>query len=135
MIVGHGIDIAELQSVEQRLASSEGDWIEGAFTVAEQEQADPPPNHFAYYAGRYAAKEAVAKALGTGFSGDVTWLDIEIVRLTTGAPDVRLSNGALQIARSKGISGWLLSISHSPSYAIASVIAVADGGGMPAMDL
>src|ERR1700675_4492956 len=78
MIVGHGIDITDLQSVEQRLASSEGDWIDGAFTVAEQEQADPSPNHVAYYAGRYAAKEAVAKALGTGFSGDVTWLDIEI---------------------------------------------------------
>jgi len=134
MIVGHGIDITDLQSIEQRLASSERDWIEGAFTVAEQEQADPSPNRVPYYAGRYAAKEAVAKALGTGFSGDVTWLDVEIVRLTTGAPEVRLSNGALEIARSKGISRWHLSISHSPAYAIASVIAVANRSGTPAMD-
>jgi holo-[acyl-carrier protein] synthase len=134
MIVGHGIDITDLQSIEQRLSSSERDWIEGAFTVAEQEQADPSPNRVQYYAGRYAAKEAVAKALGTGFTGDVTWLDIEIVRSTTRAPEVRLSNGALEIARSKGISRWHLSISHGPAYAIASVIAVADRSGTPAMD-
>ena len=93
MIVGHGIDVVELSSIEKRLASAENDWVEGAFSHDEQEQADPPPNRVNYFAGRYAAKEAVAKALGTGFNENVTWLDVEILRSSSGATEVRLSEG------------------------------------------
>ena len=96
MIVGHGIDVVELSSIEKRLASAENDWVEGAFSHDEQEQADPPPNRVNYFAGRYAAKEAVAKALGTGFWDDVTWHDVEILRIRDGSPTVNLSGGALR---------------------------------------
>jgi holo-[acyl-carrier protein] synthase len=125
MIVGHGIDIVEIRHIERRLATAHGEWVEGSFTEAEQEQADPAPHGAQYFAGRYAAKEAVAKALGTGFSDDVTWHDVEILRSATGAPTVCLTNGALEAAAALGITGWYLSISHSDSFAIASAIAVA----------
>ena len=124
MIVGHGIDIVEISLIERRLSTMHGEWIEGSFTEAEQAQADPEPHRAQYFAGRYAAKEAVVKALGTGFSDDVSWHDVEILRSETGAPAVRLSDGAEDVADSLGITHWLLSISHSDSFAIASAIAV-----------
>ncbi len=124
MIVGHGIDIVEIGKIERRLATAHGEWIESAFTAAEQAQADPDPHRAQYFAGRYAAKEAVAKAMGTGFSGDVTWHDVEILRSVTGAPTVGLTDAAADVAESLGITLWLLSISHSDSFAIASAIAV-----------
>jgi holo-[acyl-carrier protein] synthase len=125
MIVGHGIDIVELRSIEERLASDEDDWVDGAFSHEEQEQADLPPNRVHFFAGRYAAKEAVAKALGTGFTEEVAWLDVEILRSPSGAPEVRLSEGAQVVARTLGISRWFISISHSGAYAVASAIAEA----------
>jgi holo-[acyl-carrier protein] synthase len=95
------------------------------FTEAEQAQADPEPHRAQYFAGRYAAKEAVVKALGTGFSDEVTWHDVEILRSETGAPSVNLSDGALEAANALGITRWLLSISHGDAFAIASALAVA----------
>jgi holo-[acyl-carrier protein] synthase len=125
MIVGHGIDLVEIRQIERRLAAAQDEWVGGAFTEAEQAQADPEPHRAQYFAGRYAAKEAVAKALGTGFSGEVTWHDVEILRTETGAPTVNLSEGALEAAKALGITGWLLSISHVDAFAVASAIAVA----------
>lgn len=126
MIVGHGVDIVELSVVEQRLEAGD-DWVEGAFTEAEQAEADPPPNRVQYFAGRYAAKEAVAKALGTGFTGEVAWLDVEILRLLSGAPHARLTEGALAVAESLGVTRWFVTIGHRGAYAIASAIAVREG--------
>lgn len=123
-IIGHGIDIMTFSRTERHLNNESGDWLESVFTTAEQSQADLPPNKTAYYSGRYAAKEAVAKALGTGFSEDVCWCDIEILRTTTGAVEVRLSHGALATAHALAIKNWFLSISHTGEYAMASAIAV-----------
>jgi holo-[acyl-carrier protein] synthase len=128
MIRGHGIDIIELVRVQNHIDRQHGDWADAVFSADERAQVDPPPHDISYYAGRYAAKEAVAKALGTGFSGDVAWLDIEILRQPTGAPGVRLRGGALEAANALGITQWLISISHSGDYAVASAIAVGDPG-------
>jgi len=122
-IVGHGIDVFELARVRLHLAKPGGDWLDAVFTQTEQLTADAPPNHIAYYAGRYAAKEAVVKALGTGFSGDVTWLDVEVFRRKSGSPAVRLLGGAAVIEKSLGIVAWHVSISHSQRVAVASAIA------------
>ena len=127
IIIGHGIDIFELDRVRQHLDRSDNDWLDAVFSPAEMAGADSPPNDVAYYAGRYAAKEAVAKALGTGFSGDVTWLDVEILRKATGAPEVRLSAGAAGVAAELGVTGWYLSISHGGAMAVASAIATGPG--------
>lgn len=123
-IIGHGIDIVELGRVERLLASPHNDWLFAAFSAEEQLAADAPPARVRYFAGRYAAKEAVAKALGTGITGEIAWSDIEILRDTTGAPMVRLSAGALHVANAKDVGRWLISISHSGAYAVASAIAV-----------
>lgn len=125
-IVGHGLDIQELSRVGRLLSNSNNDWRDGVFTEAEQAGADPQPNTIHYYAGRYAAKEAVAKALGTGFTEDVAWLDVEVRRKSTGAPEIHLTGGAAEVANNLGITGWLVSFSHSGDYAVASVIATGE---------
>lgn len=125
-ILGHGIDLYELARVQKHLRGSRGDWLEGVFSEEELEHADAPPRDIEYFGGRYAAKEAVAKALGTGFSDDVAWVDVEILRLPNGAPHVRLSGAAREAATALGVTSWLISISHSGGYAVASAIAIAD---------
>lgn len=121
-LLGHGIDIIELERIRARLGSSHDDWLVGVFTADERELADPPPGNVAFFAGRFAAKEAVAKALGTGFNDAVSWLDIEILRTATGAPEVKLSSGALDVATTLGVTQCIVSISHSGNYAVASAI-------------
>lgn len=125
-ILGHGIDLYELARVEKHLRGERSDWLNGVFSDEELVHADVPPNDIEYYGGRYAAKEAVVKALGTGFSDDVVWLDVEILRAPNGSPRVRLGGGALEVATSLGVTDWLVSISHSGDYAVASAIAIAE---------
>lgn len=125
-IVGHGIDAVEISRIEGLLRCPTRNWAAGIFSVAERQQADDPPLHARYYTGRFAAKEAVSKALGTGFSDKVTVHGIEIFRLPTGAPTVTVTDGVRKVADALGISQWFISITYSGGLAIASVIAVAN---------
>ena len=125
-ILGHGIDLMQLAKVQRHLSAPHDDWVDGVFSDDERAQADPPPHEIEFYGGRYAAKEAVVKALGTGFSDDVAWLDVEILRRPAGSLEVRLSDGALEVANALGVTQWLVSISHSGGYAMASALALAD---------
>jgi holo-[acyl-carrier protein] synthase len=125
-IIGHGIDVVEVARIKAELESPTKNWAEKVYSDDERAQADNPPMDARYYAGRFAGKEAVAKALGTGFSSTVTWRGIEILRLPSGAPIVRLSGGALEVANGLGVTGWVISISHSGGFSTASVIAYAD---------
>jgi holo-[acyl-carrier protein] synthase len=125
-IVGHGIDAVEIARVEGFLRSPTRNWAAGIFSAAEREQADQPPLEARYYAGRFAGKEAVSKALGTGMAGEVTVHTIEILRLQSGAPSVALVGGARQVADGLGVTQWFISITYSGGLAIASVIAAAD---------
>ncbi len=125
-IIGHGIDVVEVARIKAELESPTKKWAEKVYTDDERAPADAPPADARYFAGRFAGKEAVAKALGTGFSGKVTWSGIEILRLPSGAPTVRLSGGALELAQSLGVTGWVVSISHCGGLAVASVIAVSE---------
>ena len=81
--------------------------------------------------GRVAAKEAISKALGSGFAGEVSWQDIEILETDAGAPTVELSGGALELARSLGVQKLVVSISHARTVAVASAIAVGSGYAFP----
>lgn len=126
-LIGHGIDIVEVSRVNRCL--EEGDEFELAwFTSAERERAQDEPDRSAFLAGRVAAKEAVAKALGTGFWGDITQVDIEIRKREPGPPIVVLSGGALAMAQRLGIDRWMLSISHTSQHAVASAIALQEEG-------
>src|SRR5882724_9692309 len=111
-IIGHGIDVVKVARIKEELESPNKKWAERFCSPAEREQADAPPVHYRYYAGRFAGKEAVVKALGTGFAGEITWRGIEILRRESGAPYVRLSDEVLTLAQSLGGIGWFISISH-----------------------
>lgn len=124
-IVGHGIDAIEIARIDKLLRSPERNWAAGIFTAAEREQADEAPLDARYYAGRFAAKEAVSKALGTGFSGEVSVHGIEILRLESGAPSVNVIDGVRAVADALGVTRWFISITYSGDLAIASVLAVA----------
>jgi holo-[acyl-carrier protein] synthase len=125
-IIGHGIDVVAVSGIKEELESPNNKWAERFCSPAEQEQADAPPVHYRYYAGRFAGKEAVVKALGTGFAGDVTWRGIEILRAVNGAPYVRLSDEVLIVAERLGVSDWFISISYCGEIAMASAIAVGE---------
>lgn len=120
MVVGHGIEVVEVRSIERLLGSPDA---EEFFTAAEREQADPPTA--AHFAGLLAAKRAVVKALRRTFT-HVTWTEIEIWWVGHPAAEVRLRGQALWSADRLGIGPWYLSVADFGGYVMASVIAVKD---------
>jgi holo-[acyl-carrier protein] synthase len=125
-IIGHGIDIVEVARFTKTLDRTQNQFESQCFTDLERRIADEAGvNRVACLAGRFAAKEAVLKAMGTGWSQGIAWTDVEIQRLETGCPNVVLSAKAKDIANRLGITIWFISISHEASYAVASAIAVA----------
>ena len=97
-----------------------------AFTRGELD-ARRGPNFAVRLAGCFAAKEAVLKALGTGWAEGVAWTEIEIIHAPSGAPTVAISGRAREVAAERGIALWLLSLSHDGDYASATAIALGDG--------
>lgn len=123
-ILGHGIDVVELESLRRLLSHSEADFIAASFTQAEQSRIPSNTHRLAHLAGQFAAKEAVTKALGTGFGDGVAFRDVEISRTEEGVPLVQLHGEAAERAAVLGVSAWFVSITHSDGAAIASTIAV-----------
>lgn len=124
MIIGHGIDVADLNRVRILLSKMEEDFLHGTFTASERETEFLPEERAAFFGGRLAAKEAIVKALGTGFVGGLAWRHVEIIRLVDGSAGVRLHKTAKKVAHDLGIGRWLISISHTEAIAIASAIAM-----------
>jgi holo-[acyl-carrier protein] synthase len=122
-IIGHGIDMVDIESIKRDLEDPSKEWKRRVYSEQERLQSDTPPIDTRYFASRFAGKEAVAKALGTGFAGGITWDVIEILRDERGTPFVRLSGEAKVFADSLGITEWKISISYCGSFALASVIA------------
>lgn len=123
-IIGHGVDIIELVSINRLLERSGERFALRCFTSQERAACKNNVNRAQYLAGRLAAKEAVLKALGTGWSQNTSLLDIEVLRLASGQPTIQLHSRCKEIASELRISTWLISISHSTNYSVASVIAV-----------
>jgi holo-[acyl-carrier protein] synthase len=119
----HGIDIIDVSRIEAMLEKHGDHFIERCFTEAEQEAAEvsSTQTRSQRFAARYAAKEAVLKALGTGLSGGIEWIEIGVVR-DSGSPTIVLTGKAQEVALKAGIDQWRLSLSHTQSIAIASVI-------------
>ena len=124
-VVSHGIDLVDVARIEKSIADHGECFIERCFTKQEAEYAlsAKEPRNFERFAARFAAKEAVLKALGTGWANGVAWTDVEVKRLPSGAPTVQLSNKALEIADMLGISEFHLSLTHTSTQAMASVVA------------
>lgn len=124
-IHGIGIDIVEVARIAAA-HEKHGPAFAGRYlTAAERAYCDAQARPEIHQAARFAAKEAVAKALGTGVGRDCGWLDIEIVRdVATGAPGVRLSGAAAAFAGRRGIARVLVSLSHTRETAVAQAMAV-----------
>ena len=134
-ILGHGIDIVENRRIAAMLEAHGDRFTERVFTVTERSYADHGQRRrVERYAVRFAAKEAVLKALGTGWSEGISWTDVEVLRLQTGEPRLLLSGRAAEIASERGIREWSLSMSHTESHSIASAIAFGSTTGTPTGD-
>ena len=122
MIVGLGIDIAEIDRMRAAINRRGRHLLERVFTPEEIAYCERHRDRAERYAGRFAAKEAVMKALGTGWRRGVRWVDIEVVRQPGGKPTVALSGEAAKHAERLGVKNIVLSITHSGNLAFAEVI-------------
>jgi holo-[acyl-carrier protein] synthase len=122
LIVGLGVDIAEVRRVQAAIERRGAPFLRRVFTPREIEYCERFKNKFERYAGRFAAKEATMKALGTGWSHGVRWVDIEVVREQSGRPTIVLYGNAGEIAERLGVKHIALSITHTENEALAQVI-------------
>jgi len=122
MIIGTGIDIVEIGRIQGVMERLKDRFILRVFTAAEQEfcraHRDPAP----HFAARFAAKEALFKALGTGWAKGVTWLDVEVVRERPAAPVMTLYGEARKLSDQMGVQRVHVTLSHSDQWAVAMVI-------------
>ena len=125
-IVGHGIDIIEVPRIARMIEDHGRRFLDRVYTPAEQAYCSGRKRGAESFAGRFAAKEAVLKALGTGWSGGIAWTDVEVVPLESGAPTVRLHRQAARLAASFGVTSWLISLTDTAQFAAASAIASAE---------
>jgi holo-[acyl-carrier protein] synthase len=120
MKLATGVDLIEIARIEEVVARHGKHYLERIFTPAELEYCGKRTESLA---GRFAAKEAVAKALGTGI-GDVSWKEIEILGDEQNAPTLTLRGIAESKAKELGLTNWSVSISHSQSHSVAFVVAI-----------
>ena len=122
MILRTGVDFLEIERLRESTLLHGEHFLSRIFTSAEQAECG---DNYASLAARFAAKEAVSKALGTGI-GDVGWQDIEILRADSGAPQLVLHGYAERLATQLGLKTWSVSLSHTREHAVAMVVAVSE---------
>jgi holo-[acyl-carrier protein] synthase len=122
-ILGTGIDVVEVARISAAIDRHGETFLARLFTPAERAYCDGQAVPARHYAARFAAKEAVAKALGTGIGQHAAWLDLNITRSASGAPEVELSGAAQAYAASRGIGKIQISLTHARDYAAATAIA------------
>jgi len=123
-VIGHGIDLVEVAELRRWVEDPRDPLIPRCFIRTELEEIGDGPDRFERLAGRFAAKEAVLKALGTGFGAGVAFTDVVIHRTPGTAPEVQLAGGAAKAAEALGVTAWRLSISHTGGLAMASALAL-----------
>jgi len=122
-IVGHGIDIVETSRIRKLVDEHGQHFLDRCFTPLEQQYCNQhPKRYYEHLAGRFAAKEAVLKVLGTGWSGKIAWTDMEVLNERSGKPGLTLSGECERLATEMGIKRWMISISNIETHATASAI-------------
>lgn len=124
VILGLGTDIVEIVRIGQMIQRHGERFLTRVYTGDEIRYCQRRKESFPHFAGRWAAKEAVMKTLGTGFIKGVSFLDIEVGSLRSGQPVIQMHGGARDFARQSGIDDFLITISHCRAYATATAIAV-----------
>jgi holo-[acyl-carrier protein] synthase len=122
MIVGSGIDLVEIGRIQQSVERYGKRFLDRVYTAAEQAYCLRKRKSAESLAARFAAKEAGAKALGTGISRGVNWLEIEVIRELGGRPSLRFHGRAAEIAERMGVAHTALSITHTADLSMASVV-------------
>ena len=122
MILGTGLDVAEVDRIRNAIGRRGQRFVERIYTRAEIDYVERKANRFERYAGCFAAKEAGMKAIGTGWRRGVRWRDFEVVNLPSGRPTLRLHGVAARIATDLGVKSVSLSITHTASVGVAFVI-------------
>lgn len=122
MIIGTGIDMVEIGRIQNTIERFGDRFLNKVYTAGEQAYCLKKRKSAESFAARFAAKEAGAKALGTGISYGVTWLEIEVIREPGGRPTVLFHGRAKQMAERLGCAHAALSITHTAELATASVI-------------
>ena len=122
MIVGTGIDIAEVARIRRSIERFGDRFVERVYTPGEINYCDSKANRAERYAARFAAKEAAMKALGTGWNHGVRWRDCEVMRLPGGRPTITFHGKAAAVAARLGVKNAALSLSHTAEQASAQVI-------------
>lgn len=123
-ILGIGVDVVEIARIAGSIERHGERFLRRIFTEGELRYCRAMKAPAPFYAARFAAKEAVSKAFGTGIGANLGWLDIDVQRRSSGAPFVILHGSGAALAAQLGISEVLLSISHSEHYAVANAVAV-----------
>jgi holo-[acyl-carrier protein] synthase len=124
-IIAHGIDLVDFPRLEKLIERHGDRFVNRVFTEAEQAYARRHRNSIEKYAGRFAAKEAILKLIGTGWRGQIAWTDIEVINNAAGQPHVTLSGEVKAIAEKLRIRQISISITHTANFAIASAVALA----------
>jgi holo-[acyl-carrier protein] synthase len=122
MILGTGIDLAEVGRIRDAIGRYGDRFIHRIYTAAEIAYVERKANRFERYAGRFAAKEAGMKAIGTGWKRGVRWVDFEVSNLPSGRPTLRLHGEAARLAGKMGVKSISLSITHTAEMGMAQVI-------------
>jgi len=125
MIFGIGIDVVEVERIASSMAEFGDRFASRVFTKAEQDYCESQKHPAIHYAARFAAKEAVAKAMGTGIGKELSWLDMEIRRRESGEPEVFLSGDGEKFAKKNKVVQIKISLTHAQHYAAANAVVLA----------
>ena len=128
IIVAHGIDLVETARIRSILNRHPDRFLDRILTDTERRTAEKFKDPVPHIAGRFAAKEAILKVLGTGWRGQIAWRDMEITNDGLGGPVVSLAGHCAQVARRRGITRILISITHTAEHAAASAIGTGSEG-------
>ena len=123
-IFGIGIDVIEIERIEAAIEEFGDHFLARIFTEGEREYCGKQSRPVIHYAARWAAKEAVSKALGTGIGKDLHWTDVEVLRRASGEPQISLSGVAKGFAERNGVIEIKISLTHAKHYAAANAVAL-----------
>ncbi len=124
--LAHGVDLVDCLRIREALGRHGQKFLERVFTPGELAYCRGRKRELEHLAGRFAAKEAVLKVLGTGWRSGIKWTDVEVVNEPSGQPRIRLHDECKRIAEERGFREVLISISHIQTHAIASAIGVSE---------
>lgn len=122
MALAHGVDLVEVSRIARMLEEHGARFEQRVFTAGELAYAADKPRRAEHLAARFAAKEAALKAIGTGWAAGIAWTEVEVVSEPDGRPVLRLHGKAAELASARGLTTWAVSLTHTGTMAMASVV-------------